>query len=219
VENTDTAIFVLKILLALGPLALYFLILGLVNSQARPCLVSTRTDFILLVLAFMPVIAIPVCLLAGRGLYAWASAAVFGVVVFFVALMPRQSRRWVIYNCSPAQCRRLLLRACRRNGWQAGWGEDDLLKVDPVGLQVCVSSLPLLRSVTLHIQETGPEQQAAAERLIAMLRHEIRGEAMLPSATGASLVVLGTALLGLPMWYFFHHFNAIVEAVRRIFSA
>jgi hypothetical protein len=167
----------------------------------------------------MPLLAIPVWLLADLGRYALAAGVTLGVTVFFLALVPRQSRRWVIYNCSPTQCKRLLTRVCRRHGWQAAWGGSGVLEVEPIHLQVSSEMLPLLRSVTLHIEANTPEQNQASERLIQTLRQEIREEAMLPSPTGASLVVLGTGLLGLPMWYFFHHFSTIVEVVRRIFAA
>ena len=45
---------------------------------------------------------------------------------------------------------------------------------------------------------------------------EIRREAMLPSPAGASMVVIGAALLGVPMWYLFHHMDAIASAVRQV---
>ena len=87
-------------------------------------------------------------------------------------------------------------------------------------MRITQTGLPWLRSVTLHTE--GPataEARAARRELIAALREEFQSETMLPSATGASLVLIGATLLGLPMWYFFHNIHAIVETVRRILSA
>ena len=42
---------------------------------------------------------------------------------------------------------------------------------------------------------------------------------MLPSPTGASMVVIGAALLGVPMYYLLNHMNAIVDVVKHIFFA
>ena len=44
VDAPAHVVFVLEVLIALGPLAVYFLGLGLVNSQPRPCLVNARAD-------------------------------------------------------------------------------------------------------------------------------------------------------------------------------
>lgn len=216
---TETAIFVLKILLTLGPVAVYFLILGLVNSQARPCLVSARADFALLALVFVPVMALPLFVLAGLGLHVLVGGVALGLGAFFLGLLPGRNRDWVIYNCGFVQCRRLLTQACRRLGWRADWSSEGTLDIASVALNVHPAVLPLLRSVTLHITISTDEQRLAANRLIDALNDEIRDEAMLPSSAGVSLVVLGTVLLGLPMWYLFHNIHAIVEVVGRVLSA
>jgi len=219
-DTTDTAVFVLKIVLALGPLAVYFLALGLVNSQARPCLLRARTDFTLLAVAFVPVIAAPVQMLIEHGQLHLVSGVIVAVLALFFGLLPRRDRGWVMYNCSPAQCRRLLQQACRRLGWELNRAADGVLHVRPPGLLVTTTGLPWLRSVTLRMDGPAtPAARSARARLVATLHDELSREAMLASATGISLVVIGAALLGVPMWYLFHHMDAIVDVVRRIFFA
>ncbi len=210
--------FVLKVLLTLGPVAVYFLILGLVNSRAHPCLVSTRTDFALLVFAFGPLIVMPLWVLAAHGMHVLMGGLALSLMVIFFGLLPKH-HNWVIYNCGPGQCRRLLSQSCRRLGWHADWGNEGGLEIPSVALHVHPSALPLLRSVSLHIAITTSGQRIAADRLIDELNEEIRQETMLPSSTGISLVILGAALLGLPMWYLFRNIHAIVDAVGRILSA
>jgi hypothetical protein len=219
-DITDQAVFVLKVILALGPLSLYFLGLGLVSSQARPCLVSARTDFTLLATAFIPAITFPVLLLIEHGQHQIVTGVVVGLLALFFALLPRRDSSWVVYNCSPAQGRRLLQQAARHLGWRVHRHGDGPLEIEPIGLRITQTALPWLRSVTLHVEgPTSIEARVARRTLMAALSEELRHEAMLPSATGASLVLIGAGLLGLPMWYFFHNINVIVEAVRRIFAA
>lgn len=217
--SNDQAVFVLKLILALGPLAVYFLGLGLVNSQARPRMVNARADFILLTVAFVPLIAMPMWVLIEHGHLAWVGTVIAAVLLLFFSLLPaRDLNNCVVYNCSSAQCRRLLIQAAAKLGWQVEKNGVDFT-VRPAGLKISLSPLPWLRSVTLRVEASHESQSSGAAKLMGMLRGEMNEEAMLPSPTGASLVVIGTVLLGLPMWYFFHHIDAIVEVVKRILFA
>jgi len=214
-DPTDQVIFVLKLVLALGPLAVYFLALGLVNSQAHPLLIRARVDFVLVAVAFVPVVMAPVVGLVEYGLGWPAAAVVVGMTALFFVMLPGRDAGWVIYNVDRSQCRRLFERACRRLGWIAEGG-DDQLHVAGADLVVRLGGLPWLRNVTVRVgSATGGSCGSAGERLMRAVYHETRREATLPSPTGASMVV-GAALLGVPMWYLFHHMGAIVEVVRRI---
>lgn len=217
---TDQAAFVFKTILALGPLAIYFLGLGLVNSQARPCILSARADFTILATVFVPLIAAPIILLLEHDQAGLVSVAIVGVAALFFTLLPRPGSGWVVYNCSPAQGRRLLYQAYRRLGWRVESAEHDRHRIPGAGLNVSLSALPLLRSVTLSVERS--DRRASSDKvndLVAAFRDELAEEAMLPSATGISLVVIGAALLGVPMWYLFHNMQLIVDVVRRILTA
>ncbi len=207
--------------LAVGPLAIYFLGLGLVNSQARPCMVNARADFALLAVAFFPVILLPSFVLIEYGHPGVVGAVLAGVLALFFGMLPKRGESWVIYNCSLAQCRRLLGHAVGHLGWRTeGNSGPDTIHLHTAGLVIACTSLPWLRSVTLRIDgATSPQAITARDRLLAVMRAEMAREALLPSATGASLVVIGAGLLGLPMWYLFQHMEAVVEVVRRILFA
>ena len=221
-DASDQVVFVLQLVLALGPLAVYFLGLGLVNSQAHPCMVSARTDFVVLATAVIPMVMGPVLALVQFG--GWWPAFLAALVAsgFFGVMLPRRSSGWVVYNASLPQCRRLFCRACRRLGLSTD-GNDDQLHVPEAGLTVSLSALPLLRNVTLSLRKDSKVEAGADEvmvrRIMDSLDHEMHQEAMLPSPAGASMVVIGAAMLAVPMWYFFHHVDAIARAVRQIFFA
>lgn len=216
-DARDQVMFVLQVAAALGPVAIYFLGLGLVNSQPRPMLISARRDFTLLAGAFFPLILVPAAAMARNGHPYLALGVIAGVVILFLAMLPARRNLWVVYNIGPGQLLRVLQRACRRNGWALS-AEGDLLSVQPLGLQFTRHSLHWLRNATLEFHGSC-HQGENQSRLLAALRTELDRESMLASPTGASLVVVGAALLGLPMWYLFHHMDLIVDVVRQILFA
>ncbi|UCD27311.1 MAG: hypothetical protein JSV03_09265 [Planctomycetota bacterium] len=218
-NSADEVVFVLHLALVLGPLAVYFLGLGLVNSQARPCLVNARTDFVLLAIAVIPVVICPLVVIVELGRQWLAVGVVIVVGGLFYWMLPSRDAGWVIYNIDPQRCRHLLKHVCRQLGWDV---EEDsaALRIEPVGLIVNMSILPWLRNVTLSVcKKTGGKGGSAHVDLIRGFHREIQTESMLPSPAGASLVIVGGALLGLPMWYLFHHMDAVVVVVRRILLA
>lgn len=232
-DPDSQVISILRVVLAIGPIALYFLGLGLINSQARPCLVSSRVDFTVLTTACVPVIVWPVVTLVEVGHYGLAGATVGVLGLLFGLLLPRREAGWVIYNISDEQCQAVVRRMCRRQGWrlepagvdgsvEAGSREVDG-RIEPIGLSLSRHSLPWLRNVTLRVEPTRcpaeGEWPSIRRRFVDALEAELGHESMLPSPAGASLVIAGTTLLGLPMWYLFRHMDAIVEVVRRILFA
>ncbi len=221
-DASDQVVFVLQLVLALGPLAVYFLGGGLVNSQAHPCMVPARTDFVVLTIALVPLIMGPVLAMVKFGGWWPLAVASVAAAVFVGVLLPRRNSGWVIYNTSLPQCRRLLYRACRRLGLSAE-GNDEQVQIAEIGLTVFLTALPVLRNVTLSLRTQsgrhGEGDQAVVRRLMDTLEGEIQEESMLPSPAGASMVVIGAAMLAVPMWFFFHHVDAIARAVRQIFFA
>ena len=213
----DQVMFVLQVVAALGPIAVYFLGLGLVNSQARPFLISARRDFSLLAGAFIPLILVPTAGLAENGHGYLSLAVLASVLVLFVIMLPPRRGVWVVYNVGPEQLFGLLQRACRRQKWSIAV-EGDLFTIRPAGLQISRHSIHWLRNATLELRGPGLHDSAAVG-LLAALREELARESMLASPTGASLVVVGASLLGLPMWYLFHHMDLIVDLVRQILFA
>lgn len=216
----ERAVFVLELIVAVGPLAMYFLALGLLNSRAHPYLMGLQKDFSLLSIAFFPLLAVPLAALAARG---WIGSWIGGAVL--LALVPWWAARsglgpgWVIYNIDEWRCRDALGRACRRLGWEPK-DKGDRIEVAPPGLELRLTAFSLLRNVTLRITiGEGHEPAAAVERLGEALERELDTETLLPSPTGAGLVLAGSALLAVPMGYLVHHMEAVVEVVRQIFLA
>jgi hypothetical protein len=215
VNSAEQVVFVLQLILVLGPLAVYFLVLGLVNSLARPCLVNACVDFLLLTVAFIPVLLVPLITLIQHGHSIIALSVLVAILTVFFSMLPDRRSRWVVYNCTIQQCTRLMERAARRVGGSVALA-DDQARLSPSGISIQISALPWLRNLTLRL--AGGQGNSRSE-FLAALEAEMAGEAMLPSPTGASLVVIGTGLLGVPMWYVLHHISAIVDVVKHILFA
>lgn len=224
-NSADQVIFVLQVVLMIGPLAVYFLGLGLASSRPHPCLVSERSDFVLLALAFVPIVCWPLISLVSMGRCILAGVLLGVLAALFIMLLPRRHNGWVVYNLSPQELRRALRRACHRLGWQIEYNssnnDESEASIEPTGLNLVFSNMPWLRNITLRCRaiNTGTGTATARQQLLESLLNELQHEAMLPSPTGAGLVVIGTTLLGLPMWYFFHHIDAVVDVVRTILFA
>lgn len=217
-DAREQVMFVLQVVMALGPIAVYFLGLGLVNSQARPFLISSRRDFTLLASAFIPLILVPAVGLVRQG-HPWlAWGTVVGVAAIFLAMLPARHSSWVIYNVSASQFRRIIERACRRQGWKTEPAGRDLAVV-PLGVTLAIHRVSWLRNATVEIHPSTAEARSRAASFLGVLDEELKRESMLPSPAGASLVVIGASLLGLPMWYLFHHMHQIVDVVRQILFA
>ena len=96
------------------PVAIYFLLLGLLNSQRHPQLIAGRTDFILLIAAFAPTFLVPALALVGAS--AWVIVALAAVLAVTALLAPARKGNWVVYNITSAE----VLRAAERARAQRG---------------------------------------------------------------------------------------------------
>ncbi len=215
----EQAVFLLRLVINVAPVAVYFLALGLVNTQSRPKLVSGRSDFIALTLVFVPVLVWPVPLLIRYELWWVVAAAMFVGGGVFWWLLPEAHSNWVVYNISERRCRRMLIDALARMG--LGASEDDLgMTVDAQNLRIDLNGFGLLNNVSVYLRPTAGDLDTA---LLGRLRREFDGQleglSLLPSPTGACLVVLGVGLLIVPLWMMSQHMSAIVEIVSRLFAA
>ncbi|MFO0973362.1 MAG: hypothetical protein U1A27_08000 [Phycisphaerae bacterium] len=207
----DSLLFVVLV----APIAVYFLLLGLVNSHATPCLISSRSDFVALTVVFLPLLVAPMPALVGSGA-AWLLVVEAGLVGWlFHQMLPGRRAGWVIYNISAARARAVVEQAAADAGWNGTWQDESWR--GPAGT-VRLTSLPVLRNVTVHLDPTtGTTDQtvAALERAISGRLGRIR---QLPSTAGACLVMLGVSLLAVPIWMMGRHIQDVVEAMVHLFG-
>ncbi|MFQ6048640.1 MAG: hypothetical protein ACE5K7_04680 [Phycisphaerae bacterium] len=214
----DQAILLLKVVINIAPVAVYFVVLGLVNSQPRPKLVSGRSDFVALTLVFVPMLVWPVPVLLAHHLW-WL--LVLGLVVGvggFAWLLPSRGTSWVIYNIGETRCRRCLEAALSSLGIRYRREQSDYVLADEP-IRIHVSAFGLLRNVTLHFDLADPVPWSLLARLQDSFRQRLDRVVLLPSGTGPCLLALGVGLLMLPLWMISNHMDAIVEVITRLLFA
>lgn len=217
-DSVQQVILVLKVVLLVAPPAMYFVVLGLLNSQPTPRLVNARSDFLVLTAALGPVLlaAVPGVVRSG---YGWLLVPAFAAVALGMrALMPPAGGGWVIYNLSSRRARVLLERCFRQLGWAYRDGDrDDALEVPGRGLTIRLSPLPVLRNVTCHLAFTADTTRAqTTAALRARLTDALKRQQQLPSLAGSSLLLVGVGMMILPLWMMTRHSDAIAEVVSRL---
>ncbi len=143
-----------RLTLALGPAAIYLLLLGTINLSRRPLLVSGGRDFAVLALAVTGMLIVgpfelflPPATVARYGPYVWVMVLMFyGLCVAMGILMLRP--RLVIYNISADKLRPILADVVARLDGDARWAGDSLV-LPNLGVQLSVDSFRPMRNVSL----------------------------------------------------------------------
>jgi hypothetical protein len=211
---------VVDVLLLVGnvaPIALYFLALGLVNSHSRPYLISRRADFIALTSVLVPVLLWPVPGFVQAG-YWWALLIAGGLAgAMFTWMLPKSGDGFVIYNIAESRCERLLDDSLTATGLSGSW-EGKTWRSECGSIAIHIRGFALLRNVTLHVEKTGPRADRLFQTVAAQLQHRLSNVAQLPSTMGAGLVLVGLALMILPMWTVSRHIDDLVDAMSHLFG-
>ncbi len=215
-DGAEEVILLLKVVLLAAPPAMYFVVLGLLNSRATPHLVNARTDFLLLTAAVGPVLLAPVPAVVRSG-YGWALLLAAATLALALgALLPRRDGGWVIYNLSGARARALIERCLRELRWPYDV-RDGIIEVPERTLHIRLSVLPVLRNVTCHLvfghrhNRSGTAEALRRQLAVALARQE-----QLPSLAASCLVLVGISLLMLPLWMMTRHCDAVAEVFSRL---
>jgi hypothetical protein len=176
-----------------APVALYFLVLGLLNTRRRPQLVRGRVDFLLLVAALAPLAICPLAAWVGSSPVALVAGAAAAMAATWLLSPPRGS--WVIYNIAPADAVSVVERALRRAGLEfTREPGEQAFRLDRG--QIRLSGFTLLRNVS--IRAVGCDGRACDLFERALAEHVVRLTARTTPAAMAMLLV-ATAMLVAPL--------------------
>jgi uncharacterized membrane protein len=184
-----------RLCLALGPVAMYLLLLGAVNLSRRSLLVSGARDAAALALAVSGLVVIgpmelffPFESAVKLGNYVWLlllALYVMCVVLWLLLLRPRL----VIYNTSADKLRPILADAVSEFNGDARWAGDSLA-IPGLGVQLYMDNFAPLRSVSL-ISAGGNQNHAGWRRLETALRTALAREDVARNPRGLILIVAG----------------------------
>jgi hypothetical protein len=186
-----------RLCLALGPVAMYLLLLGMVNLSRRPLLVSGVRDAAALALAVSGLVVVgpielffPFEAAVRFGPHVWLllmALYAMGMVLVLLLLRPRL----VIYNLSADKLRPILAEVVDRLDPDARWAGDSLV-LPGLGVQLYLDNFVALRSTSL-CSAGGNQSQQGWRRLETALGGALGREEVARNLRG--LILLGVGLL------------------------
>lgn len=191
-----------RLCLALGPVAVYLLLLAMLNIFRRPFLVSGTRDAATLGLAVSGLVMVgpmelfmPVPALIAFGAYIWALAIALYVLCLVLILLV-QRPRLVVYNISTDELRPVLADLVHELDGEARWAGDSVF-LPNLGIQFQLEGPNPMRNVSL--QAIGSKQNPQGWRkLESTLRGALRGMEVPRNSRAVSLFSAGLLLsLGL----------------------
>jgi hypothetical protein len=184
--------------LALGPVAIYLLLLGAVNLSRRPLLVSGGRDAATLALAVSGMVIVgPIELFAPLGAaqagpYVWfLLLALYALCATLALLLLRP--RLVIYNISVDKLRPVLATLVEQLDSDARWAGDSLV-LPGLGVQLYIDSFALFRSASL-ISAGGNQSHSGWRRLETALGDALTREEVGRNPGGVTLVGMGMLIV------------------------
>jgi heme exporter protein D len=203
--------------IALGPLAAYTLLLGLVNLSGRPFLTTGARDTAALGVAISGfVVAGPMELFLPHaaatrfGPYVWLLLlAFYGLCLTLVVLLLRP--RLVIYNVTVEQLRPILAGVVSELDREARWAGESLV-LPQLGVQLNVESFPALRNTQLAA--AGPHQSYLGwRRLEISLVDALRGTKSTPNPYGFFLISFGVLIASALTLYLVSDRQGVAQAL------
>jgi len=198
-----------QVIVVLAPLVAYFFFLGLLNSQETPQILSARTDFILLNIAFFPALLVPLLNYIGASIPT-LMIILAGVIVVVMIVAPVKRGNWVIYNITLPDALRATGRALQALGepFKRQGRSISLLNYNTI---ITFSSMPLLRNVSISIKGDGAKE--LHERFEPALIEQLTGIKATISPTAMTFLLIATVMMVAPLGLLA---NRVPEMVRLI---
>lgn len=186
----------LQITLVAVPVAVYFLILGLLNSQTRPQVLTGQLDFAMLAAALSPLFLVPILAWVGPTLWS-VLAAGLGVAGVIYLAGPKAGTSWVIYNISKKQALRAVEKALDQAGLAYEVREDQIHFPD--GAVLRLSAFPMLRNVSLTFTNANADICNKLSEFSGELRRQSGHFETFASPMAVSFVLISTAMIVAPI--------------------
>lgn len=161
----------LHLCIALGPLAIYLLLLGMINLSRRPFVTSGARDAAALGIAIGGFVVagpmelfLPEAAAVRMGIWVWPTCISFYVLCLSLAVLLMRPRI-VIYNVTVEQLRPSLAEIVQQLDKESRWAGDSLVMPN-LGVQLTVESQGMMKNVQLT--SAGVEQSFQGWRLLEM---------------------------------------------------
>jgi hypothetical protein len=210
----------LHIAIALGPLATYLLVLGVVNLSSRPLLTTGGRDVAALAIAISGLMVIgPMELFlieeaaVSYGGWVWAMMlAVYALLVALLVLLLRP--RLIVYNITLEQLRPLLADVVSKLDTEARWAGESLV-IPHLGVQLHLESAAMVKNVQLV--SSGPQQNIHGWRQLEMgLATALRRTRTSPNPYGVSLISFGILLAAAITYVLVRDPDGVTQAINEM---
>lgn len=193
--------------IAVGPLAIYLILLGYVNLRRKPLVTTGTRDTALLAFAVLGMVSIgpmelfmpleAVARFQHAGIVWLLLLGFYGLCVTLFILLSRP--RLIVYNVSAGQLRPILADLAARLDPSARWAGDSLV-MPQYGVQLHLESFAVMRTVTL--KSNGAEQSISGwRRLDHQLSEAMRDAPVSRNPLGYSFITLGLLVLSTALWW------------------
>ncbi len=206
----ETLSFGMQIAAVVVPVAVYFLVLGLLNSRRHPQLLSGRQDFCLLMAALSPIFVLPVVHYAGVSL--WSVFGSAAAVALAVALLAPRGRSWVIYNMPLDEAQEMISDALGATGLHPRRTANGI-EIEDDDAFVEVGGFALLRNVSVRLRGGSGE---LARRIEAELSQRLRSAPAETSPMTTAMLLVATAMLVLPMTLVAQHIPELARILTNL---
>jgi len=188
-----------RMCLALGPAAVYVLLLGAINLSRRPLLVNGTRDAATLGLAVAGMVIVgpmelffPDAAAVRFGPYVWLLLLAFYAMCLVLVLLLLKPRL-IIYNMAADQLRPVLANLAGELDAEARWAGDSL-SLPGLGVQLHIDNLIAMRNVSL-VSVGSNQSHAGWRRLEMALETALVREEVPRNPRGISLVSAGVLIV------------------------
>ncbi len=188
------------------PVALYFFVLGLLNTRRTPQLLRARVDTAMLMVVLGPLVMLPVLDYLGTTLLAGVVCA--GICAASALLMPPGSS-WVIYNIRQDHAMSIVSDALGAAGVEHRAGDNGYVAVDG-GVSVETGGFALLRNVTVRMRGGDRDIERKFQQELQTQLDTVRA-ANNPMAQG--MLVVSVAMLAAPLALVVNRAGQIVRVI------
>jgi hypothetical protein len=210
----------LHLCIALGPVAIYLLLLGMINLSRRPFVTSGARDAAALGIAIGGFVVagpmelfLPEAAAVRMGFWVWPTCIAFYLLCLsLVVLLLRP--RIVIYNVTFEQLRPSLADIVLRLDSESRWAGDSLVMPN-LGVQLTVESQGMMKNVQLA--SAGTEQSFQGWRLLeSELAAVLRTAKGTRNAYGMSFVLFGLLMAAAVVYYLSRDPQGVAQALNEM---
>ncbi len=206
----------LRLCLALGPLAVYFALLGAINLARRPILVSGARDTAALAVGVSGLVIIgpielfmPEAAAVDFGAFVWALLVSFYVLIVTLLIL-LQRPRMVVYNISEGEFRPVMAEVVAALDPETRWAGNSLV-LPKLRIELHVESFALMRNVSLTAIGEGQSYQGW-RRLESAVATSLRELEVASNPQGAGLLLVGLMMAVTVLWQLASDPQAITQA-------